>query len=290
MLRIWSLELMLLSSACVQPSTITEPTPPEPLPSESVQDRSTMESASTSNTETVDDPCAAHDGLVLSPPAAITADWQGAVTQGGTGTLGISWCGEGAVTVRKVTVRRVDTEQTTEQTVMIHESSPERRLVPQQTITVELHAPAAVGTLGVVVNAEGDDGREHVARTTVAALDDPERTAQRKACLDAGGSWGPRGLLGLEACDRPTKDAGKRCLSDAECEGACLDDGDEPVAGQLPAGVGQPPCTTGQQPRLLVGRCDTKVLRFGCHARLRTVRVECVAPDMGRRKRMVCVD
>ncbi|MCB9718430.1 MAG: hypothetical protein H6712_31565 [Myxococcales bacterium] len=236
------------------------------------------------------DRCEGHDALVIDPPAPIAAQWQGAATVGGTGPLVLRWCGEGIVIVRSVTVVRPHPDGTDAVTVLLELEAQRGALGHGDELTMTIHTPAQPGTLGVIAVAEDGDGRSFQARTTLEVIEDPERTAQREACLASGGRWGPQGMLGVETCDRPTRDAGKRCLSDADCEGACLEDTDEPFTGNVPVSAPLPRCGPGQELRVRVGRCHDRTTLFGCHSRLRATTVECVAPGAARRKNVICVD
>ena len=46
-------------------------------------------------------------------------------------------------------------------------------------------------------------------------------SAAEKTCLAQGGSWGPAGKAG-ETCVKLTKDSGKQCDVESDCEGYCL--------------------------------------------------------------------
>lgn len=46
--------------------------------------------------------------------------------------------------------------------------------------------------------------------------------AQEIACIADGGRWGEAALPGVFVCYRPTRDAGKACSHDGDCQGFCL--------------------------------------------------------------------
>lgn len=48
----------------------------------------------------------------------------------------------------------------------------------------------------------------------------------QEECATVGGTWRKVGMLRTEACDIPTKDAGKACRDSAECESVCVADPD----------------------------------------------------------------
>ncbi len=237
------------------------------------------------------DRCAGHDDLFLEPVAPIAADWQGAVTVGGLASVTVMWCGAGMVTVTSVTLLRPATADAPVQPLYVREpDATTGRLACGEALTIEVSAPAMPASLEVVALATDASGAQHTARIAVEAVDDPERAALRAECEAAGGEWSAHGLAGVESCDRPTRDAGQRCTSDADCEGPCLETGTEPLTGTTPVGVVVPSCGGGGELRLVVGRCHDRSLRFGCFARLEDVRVECIAPGFARRSRVVCVD
>ncbi len=47
-------------------------------------------------------------------------------------------------------------------------------------------------------------------------------SAEGIACVKRGGVWGKAGATGLMACVNTTRDGGKQCRRDRDCEGACL--------------------------------------------------------------------
>lgn len=66
-----------------------------------------------------------------------------------------------------------------------------------------------------------DDAAEPPAPDTPAA---PPRvvSAAEKTCVAQGGKWGPAGNSGGETCIKLTKDSGKQCDRESDCEGLCL--------------------------------------------------------------------
>lgn len=64
-------------------------------------------------------------------------------------------------------------------------------------------------------------------------------------CEKNGGNWGKQGLAQTEMCDMPTKDAGKACQSDDDCEAKlCVIDKSAPKEH---------------------GKCYDRTSTFGCH-------------------------
>lgn len=70
-----------------------------------------------------------------------------------------------------------------------------------------------------------------------------ELAAERAECLEEGGAFRPGGITQALMCFKPTVDAGKACMSNAECESLCLD--------------------TGKPGK---GECAAQSPMFGCHA------------------------
>lgn len=50
----------------------------------------------------------------------------------------------------------------------------------------------------------------------------PPRSPEEIACARKGGDWVGTGQSGARACVRPTRDGGKRCSRESQCEGFCL--------------------------------------------------------------------
>jgi hypothetical protein len=146
--------------------------------------------------------------------------------------------------------------------------------------------PVEPSELVVTVDAQDENGAAIVARAATQSALAPAFVAARDACLADGGVFGPQGLAGAFTCDRPTHDAGQRCLSAADCEGACLDDHVEPSATPPESG----PCAAGEIARVHVGACASRSVMFGCAPRLDTPQIECARPDAPMRAHTVCVD
>lgn len=50
----------------------------------------------------------------------------------------------------------------------------------------------------------------------------PALRAQQADCTRAGGNFIRTGVAGLWTCQRSTRDSGRRCTKDGDCEGLCL--------------------------------------------------------------------
>ncbi|MFM2390982.1 MAG: hypothetical protein RLZZ437_2537 [Pseudomonadota bacterium] len=76
--------------------------------------------------------------------------------------------------------------------------------------------------------AESDAASEDPTPEEPAAVEEPEaidpalQTPQAIACTRQGGVWSRIGQGEARACLRQTRDAGKRCDSDRDCQGVCL--------------------------------------------------------------------
>lgn len=53
-------------------------------------------------------------------------------------------------------------------------------------------------------------------------LPPPSRSPQQIACERSGGRYALAGTTGLRTCVRPTRDSGKQCRRESDCEGLCL--------------------------------------------------------------------
>jgi putative hemolysin len=80
----------------------------------------------------------------------------------------------------------------------------------------------------------------------------PTQTAQSEAatCATRGGSMQPVGRMQRPTCVVPFADAGKTCSDKADCQGACIADGNAESQA----------ATTGQ--------CQKTNVQFGCYAKI----------------------
>ena len=99
-------------------------------------------------------------------------------------------------------------------------------------------------------NVATDSRRPTTAGPTAARADGdksgPVVTSQEQ-CSKLGGTWRRAGLMQLEVCDVPTKDAGKACRDSSECESLCV----------APDGANASQASAGQcyKSFLTVGKC-----------------------------------
>ncbi|HST45699.1 MAG TPA: hypothetical protein VLK29_10815 [Luteimonas sp.] len=75
--------------------------------------------------------------------------------------------------------------------------------------------------------------------------------ASEAACLERGGQWTQLGRAPLKQCLLATRDAGKACTDNAQCQGLCL----APEGSVDGTRVG--------------GTCSADTNRFGCRQQLR---------------------
>jgi hypothetical protein len=227
------------------------------------------------------DACAGQSGLVLEVPDAIPSEWSGAVVVGGSGTATTRWCGEGIVSVDRLELgtesgagMRWDFDPTV------------TRLAHGEGTAREIRGSSEPGDQSLRAFAHDDAGREIVASAVVHSVTDPAFTAARDACLARAGTFAPAGMAQIFTCDAPTHDGGRRCLSNDDCEGVCIEDHVE-VTSAAPDGRS---CAAGEETRLHVGTCARTTSHFGCIAQLVTVTTECVPPDRMSSHQIVCSD
>lgn len=80
----------------------------------------------------------------------------------------------------------------------------------------------------------------------------PQPTAQSAdaSCAARGGSMQPVGRIQRPACVVPYADAGKTCSDKADCQGACIAEGNLEAQGAV------------------TGQCQKTNVQFGCYARI----------------------
>ena len=62
-----------------------------------------------------------------------------------------------------------------------------------------------------------------MAATAAEPATPPEQqTPEQAKCLKSGGAWATAGKSGTKACVKRTKDAGRACTKETQCEGYCL--------------------------------------------------------------------
>lgn len=88
-------------------------------------------------------------------------------------------------------------------------------------------AQAAVATPApAAAEAKPDDKPEGATAAepapTLEEPPPPSRSPEEIACTRKGGDWVATGQSGAHACVRPTRDSGKRCTRESQCEGYCL--------------------------------------------------------------------
>lgn len=77
---------------------------------------------------------------------------------------------------------------------------------------------------GAAQSAAGAAAQDPVAAepATVPPVTAAPKSATQLACEKAKGRYIPVGKSGLKACQKPTRDGGKQCRSQGDCQGECL--------------------------------------------------------------------
>lgn len=221
--------------------------------------------------------CDGRVGFVIDPPPPIVAHWDGAVVVGGSASIAFRNCGSGPLELVDAVVERRELRST-------YTFDARTRLAPGDATVLDVRG--APETARLHLRARGRFGAtEVIAEAELESLDDPKRTAARDACLSQKGTFVRVGLLGREACDRPTSDAGHACTSRADCEGPCLFDRAVAVS---PSTAGAPACAPGTQPKRFEGHCYERSLLFGCHPFAEEVTFTCAIGAV--RIPSLCVD
>lgn len=92
----------------------------------------------------------------------------------------------------------------------------------------------------------------------------------KETCEKQGGVWKRIGVSLVESCNFKTKDAGKVCFSDKDCEGTCLATLSQEQRQKVTKGI----------PVLTSGKCSSWLKTVGCQARV----------ENGMVKRILCRD
>jgi len=109
-------------------------------------------------------------------------------------------------------------------------------------------------------------GREEEAAATAPAREHDRITHadNEEDCRRCGGTWGPRGIIGIPGCVCPTADGGKPCRTSTECEHRCELPWEEAVAAGRIRCRPDGGCEGGGE--LPEGRCAETFDIFGCRA------------------------
>lgn len=231
-------------------------------------------------------PCQGLSGLVIVPPAPIAARWSSPdeLLTGGEGTATLRWCGEGRLTIQRG--EAVSAERPSGLARMQYNFDPFFGLLsPDESFELPVHGSVAPETLRLTITALTEDGRTVTAQAPIVSVESPDLARARAECVAARGTMSS-GWRGGFFCDRPTRDGGRRCLQDSDCEVACAPDHTEAVA-VAPDGH---TCPAGRQLRLEVGTCYGRSLYSECVPRLRTIDMYCHAPGMLRAHGSRCVE
>ena len=93
------------------------------------------------------------------------------------------------------------------------EASP---LAAELIETTSLDAPAAQPT------PASDEAAPAVPEATEEVAPAPLASPEEARCLKTGGTWASAGQSGAKACVTLTRDGGKACTRQSQCEGYCL--------------------------------------------------------------------
>lgn len=275
--------LMLAFVACGStPTSSPNSTPESPTLEVPSRERDVPPQALATDRDDVALACAKH-GLVLEVPASIPRAWDGRLVTGGEADVVVRWCGPEPVTVRFIEVLVVT------QDLRVTHTLEGRRLEVGQFVVRRVHTGAALGPSRVRARALVSSGETAEDERHVEVVESPERSTAIAQCNACGGSFRSFGMSAREMCDCPTRDAGTRCLSSVDCEGACLFDHDEvqPAGSTGPEGRS---CDPGEELRLRVGRCHHRQRLFGCKPVLLEPRAHCSPPSRSGRAPIVCID
>lgn len=103
---------------------------------------------------------------------------------------------------------------------------PGQTLSPAKPATAPIaeSKPAAVPAMpaAAVANPADPKPAASAAVPETAAAPKPTLSPEGLACEKRGGLWSATGKSGVMACVKRTRDFGKSCSRDRECEGACL--------------------------------------------------------------------
>lgn len=109
-------------------------------------------------------------------------------------------------------------------------------------------AASSALVLGLLVGCSSDGAPGAAA---AAPPKSPPSASTATECAKLGGTWRRAGMLQTEVCDLPTKDGGKACTDDAQCENLCV------IAQGQPPGAS--PSGTCHASYRTVGTCLTHI-------------------------------
>jgi len=131
----------------------------------------------------------------------------------------------------------------------------------------------------VLVLAAGCRSTQPHPATHTPAVAPPMATPE--SCKACNGTWGRHGLSNVEGCLCRTKDAGKVCKSQKDCESQCVakDEPDTEIVDKGPPAKGY-----------FLGQCHAFVTYFGCGRLLRISDTSGGPVDLGEPPPKICVD
>lgn len=101
-------------------------------------------------------------------------------------------------------------------------------LTPHEVTVTTLPEPGAEPEkTPATEDQEGEDPDRSESETPAQTEDDPPtppviKSAAQIACEKGGGNFIHLDKSNVMTCQKPTRDAGKQCLRETDCEGACL--------------------------------------------------------------------
>ena len=94
-------------------------------------------------------------------------------------------------------------------------------IIAGEIATTSLDAPAPVKATEAKPELSAEAQTEPVKQVAPAPPPEP-RSPEEVKCLKAGNAWASAGKSGAKACVKRTRDAGKSCTKQSQCEGYCL--------------------------------------------------------------------
>lgn len=110
-------------------------------------------------------------------------------------------------------------------TTSLDAPTPEQAKQGAPALALPAPAPAPADPAKPIPTAEAPAKATGPAGTVAAAPPEPAPeplSPEAVKCLKSGGLWAGTGKTGAKTCLRRTKDAGKACTKQTQCEGYCL--------------------------------------------------------------------
>lgn len=101
------------------------------------------------------------------------------------------------------------------------------------------------------------------------SADRPAEEYSKLGCEKLGGTWGRFGKWATERCDLPTKDMGKECVDQKDCQSDCLAEITEEQKQFLTNGGALE----------MHGKCSARTMNFGCYPSVRNGKAQILCID-----------